>query len=157
MEKCLYIPMCVCVYPQASTSDMYLFLILAQTHSYQWKKMGLQALLKLRRKTEGRRSQCPLCARNSSVSHLFSYLITTFYFHNLNWDKLSAPFWTHGHWCSEKWNDFPGQTTTNRCSQSISSFSRFFPLCHIASLCGYNYSHPFYKYALIYSDSRHWK
>ena len=27
----------------------------------------------------------------------------------------------------------------------------------IASLCDYNYSHPFYKYALIYSDSRHWK
>lgn len=120
------------------------------------KKMGLKALLMLRRKTEGR-SQCPLCARNSRVSQLFSKWIPTFHSHDLNWYALLAPFGTHGNWCSEKLNDFPGHTTTNICSQYLSSFSKFFLLCHIASLCDYNYSHPFYKYALIYSNSRHWK
>ena len=35
--------------------------------------------------------------------------------------------------------------------------SRCFLFCHIVSLCGYNYSHPFHKYALIYSASRQWK
>lgn len=129
---------CMCADPQANVADMYLFLILSQRPSRQWKNR-ISSLSGGEKKEGTKEKWMLLCAGTLVFSHLCPHLIPTFHLNwcNLNWWELLSSFLHRIHWIHLTSLSFylPRSQRYQHTQPVYPILSRLFFLCHITSQC----------------------